>query len=112
MQARVLAICEGGLVVQFLHSNAVLRCTWHNVDIKPEQKQIREMLSAQFYQVRSHQNYKREQIITLSVLQCVPPRLIVEVVSVHDSAVRSGYDEILASANPLRRRQFLGSLQC
>jgi hypothetical protein len=105
MQARVLAICEGGLVVQFLHSNAVLRCTWHNADIKPEQKQIRD-------QIRSNQKHKREQIVTLSVLQCVPPRLIVEVVSVHDSAVCSGYDELLASANQLRRRQFLGSLQC
>ena len=119
MQARVLGTCEGGIVVQFLHSNAVLRCKWPTGDVKPEQIKYREMLISQLKLdkslekslEKSRSGHKRAQIVTLRVQRCAPPELTVEVASVEQCAHGASAQQCAGGGEgPQRKRQFLGRL--
>lgn len=110
--ARVLSTCEGGIVVQFLQSNAVLRCRWPAGDVDPGQIKYRATLNAQLNQTKTRPWHKHEQIVTLVVQKCAPPELTVYVASLEQSTHVESKQHCAAGAEgPQRKRQFLSRLQ-
>jgi hypothetical protein len=111
-RARVLRIIEGGLIVQFLHSNAVLRCSWQTDNVKPDQIKHRDLVISHL-NARAIDAHKHEQILTLRVIKCAPPELTVEIESVELCAHPSGegaQERCCRVEGAQRKRQFLGPL--
>jgi hypothetical protein len=122
VRARVLAVLPDGIVAQMMHSNAVLKVRWatgsaarETDNVEPRTPLLPALSKMRFeqHQIAKHAQIAREQAVhrgqtvTLRVLSCEPPHIVVQVVAAEETPAPS---QEAPGAGTTRRRAFLAPL--